>query len=151
MAEEDWLAELRQLICLLAGTSIAEIELDDGDLHLSIKRQPRPACAGDDGPAPTERLEEPEDSDHLAYVSAPLLGTFYRAPAPGAPPLVREGEQVEKGQVVGLIEAMKIFNEIQAEVSGLVRAILVEDGAFVEANQHLLAIETQAAEDERDG
>jgi len=137
---DGWLADLRELIDLLEGTAIAELELHDGDLQISIKR------GGAGSPASHAAPEtEPED-DGLAYVTAPLLGTFYLASSPGAEPFVRKGDQVEKGQVIGLIEAMKIFNEIQAEVSGRVRAILVEDGSFVEADQRLIAIEPDRPE-----
>jgi acetyl-CoA carboxylase biotin carboxyl carrier protein len=137
---DGWFDELRELIELLDGTSIVELELQDGDLHIALKRE---------GLVPHLSIQPPAAEavdEGLAYVTAPLLGTFYRAASPDAEPFVREGEQVERGQVVGLIEAMKIFNEIQAEVSGRVRAILVEDGAFVEADQRLVAIEPEAPE-----
>jgi acetyl/propionyl-CoA carboxylase alpha subunit len=133
--EHAWLDDLRELIELLNGTPIVEFDLQDGDLHIALKR----GGAATAGAAP--RLKD----DGLAYVTAPLLGTFYRSPSPGTEPFVREGDQVEKGQVIGLIEAMKIFNEIQAEVSGRVHAILVEDGAFVEAEQRLIALDFQAS------
>ena len=138
-----WLDELQQLIELLDGTSIAELELQDGDLHVAIKRGPATSSA-----AQGATLQAEAEDAGLAYVCAPLLGTFYRSVSPGAEPFVNEGDQVEKGQVIGLIEAMKIFNEIQAEVSGTVHAILVEDGAFVEADQRLIAIDSHDGEDE---
>ena len=141
--EEAWLDELRGLLDLLSGTSIAELELHDGDLHIALKRDPSAARQ----PLPAEAAE-PADDPSLVYVLAPLLGTFYRSATPGAEPFVHEGDQVEKGQVVGLIEAMKIFNEIQAEASGQVRAILVEDGAFVEADQRLIALDTHTSEEQ---
>ena len=138
--EQAWIDELRQLLELLDGTPIVELELQDGDLHIAIKR---------DGSAASDRESEAEEplDDRFSYVLAPLLGSFYRQATPGSEPFVRVGEQVEKGQVVGLIEAMKIFNEIQAEVRGRVHAILVEDGAFVEADQRLIAIDTDHSEE----
>lgn len=139
-----WLDELQQLIEMLDGTSIAELELQDGDLHVAVKRGSAALTSPPPG-ASADALPEPSGLD---YVCAPLLGTFYRSPSPGADAFVREGDQVDKGQVIGLIEAMKIFNEIQAEVSGRVHAILVEDGAFVEADQRLIAIDTKNGEDE---
>jgi biotin carboxyl carrier protein len=144
--ENPWLGELRQLIELLNGTSIAELELQDGDLHIAIRR----GGAAQQAPALSPRqsaLSSPEE-EGLAYVTAPLLGTFYCSPSPGADPFVNEGDQVAIGQVIGLIEAMKIFNEIQAEAAGRVHAILVEDGAFVEADQRLIAIDTRASQDD---
>ncbi|HVA22761.1 MAG TPA: acetyl-CoA carboxylase [Chloroflexota bacterium] len=136
-----WLDELQQLIQLLNGTSIVELELHEGDLHVAIKR-------GAAGPEPGVGSPEPEIADNFEYVCAPLLGTFYRSPSPSADVFVKEGDPVEKGQVIGLIEAMKIFNEIQAEVSGRVRAILAADGAFVEADQRLIAIDTHNSEEQ---
>jgi acetyl-CoA carboxylase biotin carboxyl carrier protein len=141
--EEAWPEELRELIDLLSGTSIAELELRDGDLYIALKR-------GATLSQPVDPKAEPgayEDAN-LVFVRAPLLGIFYRAASPGAEAFVHEGDQVEKGQVIGLIEAMKIFNEIQAEVSGRVRAILVEDGAFVEADQRLIALDIHTSEEE---
>ncbi|SRR5581483_815511 len=138
------LRTVEELVQLLSGTPIVELQLDDGDLHVSLRRSPPVASSPGSG---VEHLPPPLDDD-LAYVSAPLLGVFYRSPSPGAPPFVHVGDQVEIGQVIGLIEAMKIFNEIQAEVSGKVRAVLAEDGAFVEADQRLIAIDTQASEEQ---
>jgi acetyl-CoA carboxylase biotin carboxyl carrier protein len=139
--EQAWLDELRQLLDLIDGTPIVELELEDGDLRIAIKRDTQRL-----------RLAAPESEnaldDSFSYVLAPLLGTFYRQATPGAQPFVNIGDQVEKDQVVGLIEAMKIFNEIQAEVSGRVHAILVEDGAFVEADQRLIAIDTNHSEEQ---
>ncbi len=138
--DSPWLDELQQLIELLNGTSIVELELQDGDVHIALKRGAAPVASS---PRPAVSIADPAG---LAYVTAPLLGTFYRAASPGSDPFVNVGDQVEAGQVVGLIEAMKIFNEIQAEAAGRVQAILVEDGAFVEADQRLIAIDTEAKE-----
>lgn len=139
--EEPWLNAVQQLVGLLEHTSIVELELRDEDLHISIKR----GGATESRPAAT--VGEPVD-DPLSYVTAPLLGTFYRSPSPGTDVFVKDGDRIEAGQVIGLIEAMKIFNEIQAEVSGRVRAILAEDGAFVEADQRLIAVDTHSSEEE---
>jgi len=138
--DNPWLDELQQLIELLSGTSIVELELQDGDLHVAIKR-------GAVGSRESGVGRESAPAEDLAYICAPLLGTFYRSPSPGADAFVKEGDQVEKGQVIGLIEAMKIFNEIQAEVSGRVHAVLAEDGAFVEADQRLIAFEPHTSEE----
>lgn len=74
-------------------------------------------------------------------VRAPIVGTFYRAPAPDAPPYVEEGDRVEKGQVLCIIEAMKLMNEIESEVSGIVKKILVKNGEPVEYGQPLFLIQ----------
>ena len=138
--DTPWLSQLQRLVELLDGTSVAELELKDGDLRLAFKRGSPAANTNQSAPS----VDEPEG---VVYVTAPLLGSFFRAATPGAKPFVEAGDQVEKGQVIGLIEAMKIFNEIQAEVSGRVSAILVEDGAFVEADQRLIAVEPADSEE----
>jgi acetyl-CoA carboxylase biotin carboxyl carrier protein len=82
--------------------------------------------------------------DHMKAVTAPMVGTFYRAPSPDAPPFVAEGDQVDAGQTVCIIEAMKLFNEIQSEVRGRVARVLVENGTPVEYGQPLLLIDPLA-------
>ena len=84
-------------------------------------------------------MEEP-DSD-LAEVHSPMVGTFYRSPAPDAPPYVEPGDRVEKGQTVCILEAMKLMNELEAEVSGTVREICVENAEPVEFGQVLFRID----------
>ncbi|MDR7487669.1 MAG: acetyl-CoA carboxylase biotin carboxyl carrier protein, partial [Armatimonadota bacterium] len=119
----------------------------------------RSAAAPEEVPAPYaafgEGLEEPfapagpagegedrlAETDHLRPITAPMVGTFYRAPAPDAPPFVNEGDVVQPGQTVCIIEAMKLFNEIQSEVAGRVARILVENGSPVEYGQPLILIE----------
>ncbi|MHB8619617.1 MAG: acetyl-CoA carboxylase [Chloroflexota bacterium] len=140
---------MAELIRLLAGTSITELEIEDGDVRVSIKREgsARGQAGGPAGADGTERRAGQPDPANQAYVVAPLLGTFYSRPSPTADAFVNVGDRVEKGQVIGLIEAMKIFNEIQAETSGWVRAILAEDGAFVEADQRLISLDTHPSEE----
>ena len=83
----------------------------------------------------------PRDDERTAVVRAPMVGTFYRAPAPDAPPYVEVGQVVEPGQTLCIIEAMKLMNEIEAEVRGRVTAILVENGQPVEYGQPLMTLE----------
>ncbi len=96
-------------------------------------------------PAPVEAAPEAgaEEGDcpGCVEITAPIVGTFYRKPAPDAEPFVNVGDRVEKGQVVCIIEAMKLFNEIESEVSGIVRKVLVEDGEPVEYGQPLFLVE----------
>jgi acetyl-CoA carboxylase biotin carboxyl carrier protein len=82
-----------------------------------------------------------EDASRYIEVKAPIVGTFYRAPSPEAEPFVKEGDAVKKGQVLCIIEAMKLMNEIESEVSGVVRKILVSNGEPVEYGQVLFLIE----------
>lgn len=88
-----------------------------------------------DGP----RMDAPEEKN-LVVVTSPIVGTFYRAPAPDAPPFVQVGDRVEKGQSLCIIEAMKLMNEIESEVAGEVVAILVENEEMVEYGQPLIQI-----------
>lgn len=81
-------------------------------------------------------------TDHITPVTAPMVGTFYRAPNPDAPPFVSEGDVVEAGQTVCIIEAMKLFNEIQSDVAGRVARILVDNATPVEYGQPLILIDT---------
>ncbi len=98
--------------------------------------QPAPGAAGAPGAAP---------ADQLLPITAPMVGTFYRATNPDAPPFVAEGDAIEPSQTVCIIEAMKLFNEIQSEVRGRVVRILVENGAPVEFGQPLFLVDTAAS------
>ena len=96
-------------------------------------------------PTPPPKIEKPEPATAVEEVSgeeftAPLVGTFYAASKPGAPPFVKEGDSITKGQIICIIEAMKIFNEIEAEHSGVIKKILVSDGTPVEYGQPLMII-----------
>lgn len=100
---------------------------------------PSPAAPA---PTPASKAEMPvEDTSKYIEVKAPIVGTFYRAPSPDADPFVKEGDTVKKGQVLCIIEAMKLMNEIESEVSGVVRKILVANGEPIEYGQVLFLIE----------
>jgi acetyl-CoA carboxylase biotin carboxyl carrier protein len=102
-------------------------------------------------PAPTAPSGEPESREsgsrtpsptlHLKEIRSPMVGTFYKAPEPGAEPYIKVGNRVSPGQTVCIIEAMKIMNEIEAEIAGVVREILVEDGQPVEFGQVLFRVD----------
>jgi acetyl-CoA carboxylase biotin carboxyl carrier protein len=100
---------------------------------------PAPAPAGGAAPAPAAPA-----ASNLVDVKSPMVGTFYRAPAPEAPPYVESGTRVAKGQTLCVLEAMKLMNELEAEVSGIVREILVENGEPIEYGQVLFRIEPVA-------
>ena len=142
--------EVRELLALIKNTDIAEVLIEHGDAKLHVKRMQPVLPAATPGavataPAPLPLVQpvvEPELDEPIGIpVTAPMVGTFYRAPAPNEPPYVQEGDEVRPGDVVGLIEAMKIMNEIECEVHGRVAQILVENGQPVEYGHPLMIIE----------
>jgi len=149
-------SEIKEILKLLEGTDIEEIELEKGDLRIRIKKRgPAPAWFHQSPPPlispaseekPFTPLLTPPEKDlgptgNLMTITSPMVGTFYRAPLPGAEPFVREGDIVDKGKVVCIIEAMKLMNEIESEVSGRIDSILVENVQPVEYGQPLFLIE----------
>ncbi|HEY8498361.1 MAG TPA: acetyl-CoA carboxylase biotin carboxyl carrier protein [Limnochordales bacterium] len=159
------LKEIKELIRVLDETDVAELTVESDGVKISIRKAaafvpaaapvslpqtatvapapPAPGPAGEDraSGAPAGADQAPADDDRLVTVRAPMVGTFYRAPAPDAPPYVEVGQTVEPGQVLCIIEAMKLMNEIEAEVRGRVSAILVENGQPVEYGQPLMRLE----------
>lgn len=136
--------EIRELVRIASEADITELEVEAGHLRVAIRKTPRASAPLPPAASPTRTpsaapLEEP--SSHWVPVAAPMVGTFYRAPGPDQPPFVQEGDRVEAGQTLCVIEAMKMFNEIPAEVSGRVVRVLVENGAPVEYGQPLFLID----------
>jgi acetyl-CoA carboxylase biotin carboxyl carrier protein len=162
--------ELKELIDFLIEKDITEFELERGDVKVKIKRgesaaahpvivQGAPmmvpaaapvamtAAAATATPAPSSAAPvtpsaEAEEKD-LFVVKSPIVGTFYEAPSPGSPPFVKPGDHVDPGQVLCIIEAMKLMNEIEAEVSGEIVKRLVTNGQPVEYGQALFGIRQQ--------
>jgi len=133
-----------------ADAGLDELEVEVGDLRVRIAR-PRAAVAGPAAAAATTPEPAPPPHDGLTpfgepsagmrFVSAPLTGVWYAAPSPGARAYVAEGDEINAGQVVGLIEAMKLFNEIKSDAAGTVTRMLVESGTLVKRKQPLLEID----------
>ncbi len=148
--------KIKKLIELLEESDIGEIEIKEGEESLRISRtgygqpvmmpHPSPAQAPpQQGPAPAqvagaggEPAAEEQPSGHI--VRSPMVGTFYRSPSPGAPVFVEEGQKVNVGDVICIIEAMKMMNQIEADKAGTVGAILVEDGEPLEFDQPIITI-----------
>jgi acetyl-CoA carboxylase biotin carboxyl carrier protein len=141
----------------LERDGLDELEIEIGDLHVRLAR-PRAAAAPVPAAAPavpsptTEAAPAPTaggdgltpfgaPSPGMRHVSAPLTGVWYPAPSPGARPYVNEGDEIGVGQVIGLIEAMKLFNEIKSDAAGRIRRVLVENGTLVKRKQPLLEID----------
>jgi len=137
---KDRLALVRALMRLAAEEGLGELTVADSEGSISILRE-RPAPPP---PAAAPPLE-PGLSANAFTINTPLTGIFYRSPEPGSEPYVREGDMVVAGQTVGLVEAMKVFNEITSPQAGRVIAIKAGDGQLVQENQVLLVLERAAS------
>ncbi|HEV8614421.1 MAG TPA: acetyl-CoA carboxylase biotin carboxyl carrier protein [Methylomirabilota bacterium] len=148
-APDDRLVELaRRLAGVLTELGLTDIEVESGDVRLKIQRAAAAAPAGAHpsgltiAPPTAERHVVAEVTPTTAVtVESPMVGTFYRSPSPTAEPYVSEGDVVKEGQVICIIEAMKLMNEIECKVSGRIVRILVENGQPVEYGQPLFFIE----------
>jgi len=152
------LNEIKRLIQLVQKSGIGELEVTEGERTIRIAAAP-PAQAGGSvsyvmgaappavappaalAPAPPSPAEAPAADAHLVPVVSPMVGTFYRAPAPDADPYVELNSQVDLGQTVCIVEAMKLMNEIESEVRGRIARILVDNGQPVEYGQTLFLVD----------
>lgn len=160
-------SEIRDLIDFISKSGLNEVNIETKDLKIHVKREPdqkifkssaaapviaAPAAAPSATPAPQpsantnqpSKVEKPateSSGKKLLEIKSPMIGTFYRSQNPDAPPFVSVGDKVTKGQTVCIIEAMKLFNEIEAEVSGTVVKIMVENATPVEYDQVLYLVE----------
>ncbi len=165
-----WVSKIRKLVKLVEESNIGELEVSGWGQKVRISKKPPesrestsekgtpiitvepkvepvmtvPVAVPVPAPAPVvtkEPVKIIEDTDHLIPIKSPMVGTFYRAPAPDAKPYVELNQQITKGQVVCIIEAMKLMNEIESEVAGRVAKILVENSKPVEFGQTLFLID----------
>lgn len=154
--------EIQDLIKLINKSNIGELNIERGDFKLNIKQkeekvmtvaampqqvvmqsapaQPQMAPAASAAPAAVP-VPAPEKDENLVVVKSPMIGTFYRRPGPDKPIFVEVGDEVSVGKVLCIIEAMKLFNEIESEVSGRVVKILVDDASPVEYDQPLFLVD----------
>jgi acetyl-CoA carboxylase biotin carboxyl carrier protein len=155
--------ELKDLIDFLVEKDITEFELERGDLKVRVKRGTEPvmvpapasapiqmvapadaarpaAPAAAAPPAPSAAPAEPAEEAGLHIVKSPIVGTYYEAPSPGSPPFIKVGDEVSAGQVLCIVEAMKLMNEIESDVAGEVVKILVTNNQPIEYGQSLFAI-----------
>jgi acetyl-CoA carboxylase biotin carboxyl carrier protein len=153
--------ELKELIEFLIEKDIAEFELERGDVKVRIKRGSEPSVSVADGryfavhPAPPSAPEAgapiaaapaaptpvpPVEEENLHSVKSPIVGTFYESPSPGSPPFVKPGDIVEEGQVLCIVEAMKLMNEIESDVAGEIVKKLIANGQPIEYGQELFVI-----------
>lgn len=144
--------QIRRLIELMKKHDLSEIDLKQADQRVRIRRggddEPRLVAAAPRSveavPQPAERPQAREEDARLKVITSPMVGTFYRASSPEAAPFVKVGDRIGPESTVCIIEAMKVFNEIPAGVSGQVVAVLVENGAAVEFGQALLKVDPGA-------
>jgi len=143
--------KVRQLIELMEEHDLAEIDLKQGDHGVRIKRGgelvalPAPTSAAPRAPAAAAPGPAPDAADaRMLVIKSPMVGTFYKASGPDAPPFVKVGDRIGPEKTVCIVEAMKVFNEIPAGVSGQVVAILVENGSPVEFGQPLIKVDPGA-------
>ena len=142
--------EIASLIDKINGSCLTEFELEQGDFHLKIKTDKQKKVVKADVEAPAAAAvaavpDAPQEAPAAAVVSgntvkSPLVGTFYNAPSPDAEPFVKVGDTVKKGQVLGIVEAMKLMNEVESEFDGVVEQILIENAVMVEYGQPLFVI-----------
>lgn len=148
--------KVKKLIELLESSDIDELEIREGEESVRLSRHDRsggqpmfvhqspmaaPAMAAAAAPGPVPAADEaPSFDGHV--VTAPMVGTFYMAPSPGAKPFIEVGKRVQSGDTLCIIEAMKILNQIEADVDGVVTDVLVENGQPVEFGQPLFVIDT---------
>ncbi len=153
--------EIQDLIDFISKTGLNEVKIETEQLKLSIKKSndriieqvaaPAPVAAAAPAPAPTPAASAPAaekpatesagDSDKYVTVKSPMIGTFYRSPNPESDFFVNVGDSISKGDTVCIIEAMKLFNEIESEVSGTIIKILVDDATPVEYDQPLFLVD----------
>jgi len=157
------LKEIQALIKFVSGVGVDEVEINQKDFKLSIKKNPAqittaqytpvavqaapaaaaPAVAAPAAAAPAAPAAPAAEAkaDNLITIKSPMVGTFYRTPNPESPVFVNVGDDVKPGKVVCIIEAMKLFNEIESEISGKIVKVLVENATPVEYDQPLFLVE----------
>jgi acetyl-CoA carboxylase biotin carboxyl carrier protein len=158
------LKEIQDLIKLINKSNIGELKIEQGDFKITIRQKeekvvtmaamPQAISMMPSAPAPTplpnaapasdasdKAAPKPVKEDNLVTIKSPMIGTFYRRPSPDKPLFAEVGDEVSVGKVVCIIEAMKLFNEIESEVSGRIVKILVEDATPVEYDQPLFLVD----------
>lgn len=156
-------SEIRDLIDFIAQSGLNEVDIETKELKLHVKREPdqkvlkssaaTPMIAPMQMPMPTQtqaqalqsqpaaKSEKAATAGNTVDIKSPMIGTFYRSSSPDAPPFVSVGDKVTKGQTVCIIEAMKLFNEIESEVSGTIVKVAVDNSSPVEYEQVLFVVE----------
>jgi acetyl-CoA carboxylase biotin carboxyl carrier protein len=152
---------LKKLIKVVESSNITEFSVQEGDLKVRISKNSKSAQmfapgmnyqmpvgqhtsqvnAAEPASAPADAKKTPDADENLHEIKSPIVGTFYRAPAPDADPYIQVGDNISEGSVLCIVEAMKLMNEIESDISGKIVKILVEDATPVEYNQPLFLIQ----------
>jgi oxaloacetate decarboxylase alpha subunit len=145
-AEPPRAERIREIVRIVQESGVSEVTIEDAGMRVTVRRSDERATEALPAPNAGEGIQEPEleepalDSG-IIRVEAPMVGTFYRAPEPGAPPFVEEGDPVEPGQTLCILEAMKLMNEVKSEVEGVIRTIHAQNAQPVEYGQLLFELE----------
>jgi acetyl-CoA carboxylase biotin carboxyl carrier protein len=144
---------IRRFVELMKEHDLSEIDIREGDVRIRLRRgaiepiltmaAPRAAAPAPSVSAAPPAETEKTDEAHVAVITSPIVGTFYASANPESPPFVKVGDHVGTETTVCIVEAMKVFNQIQAEVSGKIQAVLVENGQPVEFGQPLFKVDTR--------
>ncbi|PZD93435.1 acetyl-CoA carboxylase biotin carboxyl carrier protein [Paenibacillus sambharensis] len=155
------LSEIKELVKLIDSTSVQELEIENEGSRLLIRKPgkteviqtapvthtytpaPEPVQAAQGAPAPAAQQPEAAAQSNLHSITSPMVGTFYRSPSPEAGPFVNVGDRVSEKTVVCILEAMKLMNELEAEVRGEIVDVLVENGQLVEFGQPLFLVKPE--------
>ena len=144
---------IEKIAKVIADNQLTEIILEDGEQAITVRKEAvymqgaapvapsAPIVQNNSVQTPVQKEEKQTDKPKGTAITSPMVGAFYAAPAPGAKPFVKVGDVVSAGQVVCIVEAMKLMNEIESEVSGKITQICVEDGQSVEYGQVLMYVE----------
>ncbi len=147
--------KVRRLVVLMKEHDLSELEIQQGETRIQLRRGAAPnlsvgatpvalPAAPAPAPEPAAKAEEaPPSEANMAIIRSPMVGTFYAAPDPESPPYVKVGDHVGPETTVCTVEAMKVFNQIPAEVTGKIVAMLIDNGETVEFNQPLFKVDTR--------
>ncbi|GCE48042.1 acetyl-CoA carboxylase biotin carboxyl carrier protein [Thermosporothrix hazakensis] len=144
----SWLERVEAIVQVLEGSSIGELELAEGDLEITVRRDPGVVLVSGGGTpqraSGVRSVGKAEKATKDVAINAPLTGVYYTASSPSTPPFVNVGDTISVGQVVALIESMKVFNEVVSDVSGRVTAILANNGDVVQKGSAIIRVEPNA-------
>ena len=153
MKEKIDYQEINKIIRLMEEKNLSHFEIEKEGLKIKLSRntvlsEAKPSANAQASPYPEEKealepqeLSPEKKNDNLHYITSPMVGIFYSAPDPSSPPFVETGEEIKQNQVLCIIEAMKLMNEIESDVEGILKEIFVENGKPVEYGQKLFAIQ----------